>query len=72
MDGKRTLRGIVDAVLADMKAKGIDVLSPRPVGDYAAFRGLELGAAINRLRTLTVQMELAIPRQIRDEPKTTG
>jgi len=26
-----------------------------PVGDYAAFRGLELAAAINRLRTLSVQ-----------------
>jgi len=56
MDGKRTLREIVDAVLTDIKTKGLDVLSPRPVGDYAAFRGPELGAAINRLRTLAVQM----------------
>jgi len=56
MDGKRTLREIVDAVLTDIKTKGLDVLSSRPVGDYAAFRGPELGAAINRLRTLAVQM----------------
>jgi predicted ABC-class ATPase len=59
MDGKRTLREIVNAVLADIKAKGLDALSPRPVGDYAQFRGLELGAAINRLRTLAVQIRNA-------------
>jgi predicted ABC-class ATPase len=59
MDGKRTLREIVEAVLADIKTKGLDALSPRPVGDYAQFRGLELGAAINRLRTLAVQMRNA-------------
>jgi len=56
MDGKRTLREIIGTVLADIKAKGLDVLGSRPVGDYAIFRGLELGAAINRLRTLAVRM----------------
>jgi predicted ABC-class ATPase len=56
MDGEKALREIVNAVLADIKRKGLDVLSPRPVVDYAEFRGLELGAAINRLRTLAVQM----------------
>ncbi len=55
MNGGKTLRQIVDAVLQDIMAKGVDVLSPRPVGDYAAFRGLELGAAVNRLRTLEVR-----------------
>ncbi|MFO7772933.1 MAG: ABC-ATPase domain-containing protein [Dehalococcoidia bacterium] len=56
MDGKRTLREITNTVLADIRTKGLDVLNPKPVGDYAAFRGLELGSAINRLRTLKVQM----------------
>jgi len=37
--------------------KGLDVLNPRPVGDYAAFRVQELGAAMNRLRTLSVRMK---------------
>ncbi len=55
MDGKKRLRQIVDAVVEDMMDKGLDVLGPRPVGDYAAFRALELGAAINRLRTLSVE-----------------
>jgi predicted ABC-class ATPase len=55
MDGRRTLREIIEAVLGDIEDRGLDVLSPRPVGDYAAFRGLELAAAINRLRTLSVR-----------------
>jgi len=37
--------------------EGLDVLNPRPVGDYAAFRVQELGAAMNRLRTLSVRMK---------------
>lgn len=56
MDGKRTLGEITDAVLGDIETGGLDTLGPRPVGDHAAFRGLELGAAINRLRTLEVRM----------------
>ena len=55
MDGRRTIVQIVEAVILDIMRKGLDVLSPRPVGDYAVFRGLELGAAMNRLRTLAVQ-----------------
>ncbi len=57
MDGKRALRQIVDAVLENVKQSGLDILSPRPVGDYATFRALELGAAVNRLRTLSMQQE---------------
>jgi predicted ABC-class ATPase len=55
MDGKKTLGDIVEAVRRAIEAKGLDVLNPRLVGDYAAFRGLELAAAINRLRTLVVR-----------------
>lgn len=55
MDGKKTLQEIVAAVLRDVGKKGLDVLSPWPVGDYAVFRRMELAAAINRLRTLVVR-----------------
>jgi predicted ABC-class ATPase len=55
MDGKKTLSQVVDLVLKDVKEKGLDVLSPRPVGDFAGFRELELAAAINRLRTLGIR-----------------
>jgi predicted ABC-class ATPase len=57
MDGKRTLREVVDAVAQDVEEKGLDVLRPGYTGDYAAFRKLELGAAMNRLRTLSVVAE---------------
>jgi predicted ABC-class ATPase len=56
MEGEKTLKAIVDAVLQKIEEKGLDVLDNRLVGNYAAFRGLELAAAINRLRTLKVKM----------------
>ena len=49
-----TLRDVLDAVLADIGTGGLDVLSQYPVGDHAAFRRLELAAALNRLRALRV------------------
>jgi predicted ABC-class ATPase len=55
MDGQITLAEVVDAVLKDIEERGLDVLSSRPVGDFAGFRGLELAAAINRLRTLGIK-----------------
>jgi predicted ABC-class ATPase len=55
MDGSRSLKQIVDAMLRAVEEKGLDILNRRPVGDYAEFRGLELAAAINRLRTLAVR-----------------
>ncbi|MCP4136438.1 MAG: ABC-ATPase domain-containing protein [bacterium] len=54
MDGVRSLKEILDLVSNDITLNGLDVLSPWPVGDYAAFRKLELAAALNRLRTLKV------------------
>lgn len=55
MDGK-TLKEIVDCVTKDVHKK-LDSINPRPVGDYAVFRGLELAFAINRLRTLSVSQK---------------
>lgn len=57
MDGKGTLKEIVDRVLQAIEAGSLDILGPWPAGDYAAFRGLELAAAINRLRTLAVRQK---------------
>ncbi|MEG5175824.1 ABC-ATPase domain-containing protein [Microcoleus sp. B3-D7] len=54
MDGKRTLSEIIDLVMADIEAQGMDILSPFPEGDFAMFRRFELVAAINRLRSLSV------------------
>lgn len=54
MDGRRSLPGILDRVLDDIEARGLDVLAPFPSGDLAIFRRFELAAALNRLRTLEV------------------
>ena len=55
MDGQRTLREVLALVLADIRAQGLDALSSRWEGNHAAFRGLELAAALNRLRSLKVK-----------------
>jgi predicted ABC-class ATPase len=54
MDGRRTLPEILDLVMSDIEASGLDVIDPRKMGDYAKFRRLELAAALNRLPTLRV------------------
>ncbi len=54
MDGKRSLKEVIDRVGKDVTEKGLDIISLHPVGTYAAFRVIELAAAINRLRTLLV------------------
>ncbi len=57
MDGRKTLGEITALVESDINTRGLDILSPWPVGNYAGFRKLELAAAINRLRTLKVKQE---------------
>ncbi|MFO8100670.1 MAG: ABC-ATPase domain-containing protein [Dehalococcoidia bacterium] len=55
MDGNRTIGEIVNVVLEDISKNGLDILNSTPQGNYASFRGLELAAAINRLRTLSIR-----------------
>ena len=55
MYGKRCLREIVQLVDQDFAEKGLDVLSKYPSGQYALPRGLEIAAALNRLRSLKVR-----------------
>ncbi len=54
MDGKRTLKKVVDRVTADVNDRSLDILTPYVTGDIARFRPLELVAAMNRMRTLMV------------------
>src|SRR4028118_303351 len=60
MDGKRTLSEIIDLVMADIDAQGMDILSPFPEGDFAMFRRFELAAVINRLRSLSVVAKMTV------------
>lgn len=54
VDGRLTLAEILECVMADIAAVGLDILTDFPQGDLANFRQQELASAINRLRTLAV------------------
>ncbi|RLE41605.1 ATPase [Candidatus Woesearchaeota archaeon] len=54
MNGKTPLNKVLEKVESNLREHGLDALSPKPVGDFARFRRLELAAAINRLRSLKV------------------
>ncbi|MDQ0285769.1 putative ABC-class ATPase [Desulfofundulus luciae] len=61
INGERTLREVVLAVLADIDREGLDVVSPfkgQHPGDYARPRVQEIAAAINRYRRLQVRQQL--------------
>ncbi len=55
MDGKRSLAQILIRIMADIENNGLDTLDKRPLGDHAQFRIFELGATLNRLRTLSIK-----------------
>ena len=57
MNGGRTLGEIMDLVMEDIEEKGLDILSPFPVGDYALPRKFEVAAAMNRLRTIRMRTD---------------
>ena len=52
IDGRRSLSQILDLVMADIEAEGLDVLERRRTGEFAQFRRHELAAAFNRLRSI--------------------
>ena len=54
-DGRRSLAEALDLTMQDIANKGLDVLDRRYVGDLAAFRPFELGAAVNRYRPLRLK-----------------
>lgn len=51
IDGHGTLSEILDLVMSDIEAEGLDVLERRRTGEFAQFRRHELAAAFNRLRS---------------------
>jgi predicted ABC-class ATPase len=52
MDGKTSLKEIINILMLEIERKGLDVISPKISGHFARFRDLELAFAINRLRGL--------------------
>ena len=57
MDGHNSMQEVIRQVMLDVVHKGLDVLEPNCTGHLAAFRGLDLAAALNRIRGLTVCQE---------------
>ena len=54
MDGKRTLKQVIDLVMADLEENGLDILSEKISGHFAQFRSFELAFALNRMRSFRV------------------
>ncbi|NDY74628.1 ATPase [Desulfobacter hydrogenophilus] len=54
MNGKRTLKQVIDLVMADLEKNGLDILSDKISGYFAQFRSFELAFALNRMRSFTV------------------
>lgn len=60
VDGKKTLREVIEVVLRDISRQGMDVVSPfkgQHPGDYVLPRKYEIAAAVNRLRKLKVRQK---------------
>jgi len=55
IDGKNTLKEIIDLLMSEIDGKGLDVLSAKKSGHFARFRGIELAMAINRLRGVKME-----------------
>ncbi len=59
IDGKNSLKEIVDLLGSLLDKNGLEMASPNPKqprGDYVRPRSLEIAAALNRLRTLAVKI----------------
>jgi predicted ABC-class ATPase len=52
INGERPCPEILDRVMADITARGLNIFSEFPQGDFALFRRFEFAAALNRLRSL--------------------
>ncbi len=57
IDGKRSLRQVLDLVEKDIEAGGLGILCRHPDGAHVRFRRFELAAALNRLRSLQVRQK---------------
>ena len=55
MDGKMTIKEVIDQTMADINSRDLDILDQRLTGDIAQFRGLEMAAALNRMRKFQVE-----------------
>ncbi|MEA3372330.1 MAG: ABC-ATPase domain-containing protein [Campylobacterota bacterium] len=55
MNGERTLKQVIDLVMADLEKNGLDILSEKISGHFAKFRSFELAFALNRMSSFNVK-----------------
>jgi len=55
MNGRKTLREVIECLMEEIERKGLDLLDPHFTGDLVEFRGLEYAAVLNRMREFSVQ-----------------
>lgn len=55
MDGTRTMGEAVAKAMAEIEQDGLGVVHPHAIGELAWFRGIELAAFLNRLRSLRTE-----------------
>jgi predicted ABC-class ATPase len=55
LDGRRTVRESLVAIMERLEAAGLDAFQQVPAGELAAFRIFELAAFLNRIRTLRTE-----------------
>ncbi|MFW5784750.1 MAG: ABC-ATPase domain-containing protein [Chitinispirillaceae bacterium] len=54
MRDQLTVKELVDRLESDIRSKGIDCIAPGKSGDLAQIRGVDVAAAMNRLRTMRI------------------
>lgn len=55
IDGKTSLKEIINNLICSLEKNGLDILSDKKSGYFAGFRGLELAFAVNRLREFKIE-----------------
>ncbi|MEJ2239277.1 MAG: ABC-ATPase domain-containing protein [Gemmatimonadales bacterium] len=58
MDGKTTVKEVVDRILSEVCDQGLDVIDTKRTGDLAAFRPFELAAVLNRMRDFQASQQV--------------
>jgi predicted ABC-class ATPase len=61
LDGYLPLGEAVEALVAEVEREGLGIVHPYEIGELAAFRGLEVAAFLNRLRTLRTLVDPEAP-----------
>ncbi len=69
LESNLTISELIEKIDGDISERGLDILSPFVRGDYARPRRFEIGAAINRLRSLKVRQ---LRPEERDQEGTIG